>query len=237
MSTQQNQPAHDALKASVGSTPDCISLSRLDGPLTDTERDHLAHCARCQTELTLLEEFRASTPAAQNGAAVEWIAAEVQRRRRDMSVDDAAARGPGGFLGTLRWQPLGIAAAAVLAVAVGFVAWDREPQLRDPPAATEGYRTEQLSVISPKGDVAIPPDELRWVTVPGAERYDIAILEVDRTALWQGTSSVPRVGLPVSLTARFVPGKTVTWEVTARDRSGQILAVSGAQRFRVTKSP
>jgi hypothetical protein len=234
VSTERDGRAGNELKEHLRSTPECISMSTLDGPLTDDQRRHFDRCARCQTELALLEEFRASAPSNDEGAAVHWIAAEVRRRRHAAGV--GAPRGP-GILAALRWRPVGIAAAALLAVVVGFVAWDFEPRLRETPTKTEGYRSEQLKVLAPVGDVATPPDELTWVEVRGATRYDVVILEVDRTALWHTTSSVSRAKVPASVVSRFAVGKTVIWEVRALNQSGTEIASSGAQRFRVIKSP
>jgi hypothetical protein len=235
VSVEQHDPARDELKAALGRTPGCVDVSRLAGPLSDSERDHVAGCARCQTELSLLEEFDASTSTTEEAAAIQWITAEVRRRTR-LSTERPPARRR-GVLTAPTWRPIAIAAAAVLAVSLGYVAWDREPALPEPASTPEPYRSGQITIVRPTGDVSVPPAELSWVAVPGAERYDISVLEIDRTPLWQGTSSVPRVDLPASVTARFAPGKTVIWEVSALNPYGTAIAVSGAQRFRVTKIP
>jgi hypothetical protein len=43
------------------------------------------------------------------------------------------------------------------------------------------------------------------------------------------------VSLPATLVRQFVPGKTVLWDVTARDAAGTPLAASGVQRFHVVR--
>jgi hypothetical protein len=229
----ERDKAANALGAGVNPTSACIELERLEGALTDAERAHVNSCPRCQTELALLNRFLSSTPAQDEGAAVQWIVSEVRRRRATGLDDRRDVRAVNGLFGRLGWRSLGLAAAALLVVIVGYVANDREPPLRDEPSSTVGYRTEQLMVISPVGDVAVAPSELTWAAVPGAARYDVEVLQVDRTRLWQGSSSAPRVALPASVIAQFVPGKGVIWEVTAVNASGVSIAVSGAQRFRV----
>jgi hypothetical protein len=82
--------------------------------------------------------------------------------------------------------------------------------------------------------VTASPSALTWVAVPAAERYDIEVLQVDRTLLWRTSSPVPHVALPASVVAQLTPGKTVIWEVNAVNASGTVIAVSGTQRFRVT---
>lgn len=234
MSARREDAAANALRAAIAPTSRCLELERLEGPLTAGEREHVKDCLRCQTELALLNQFQSSAPAQDEGAAVQWIVSEVRRRR----AKDSHGRRAGainGLFGGLRWRQLGLATAALIAViVVGYVARDREPQLRDETPTTVGYRTQQLTAVSPVGDVVAAPSELTWVAVAGAARYDVEVLQVDRTRLWRASSSVPRVVLPASVIAQFVPGKGVIWEVSAVDASGKVIAFSGAQRFRVT---
>jgi hypothetical protein len=95
------------------------------------------------------------------------------------------------------------------------------------------YRTVQVKAIAPLGDVAAAPRVLEWAPFSGAVAYDVQMLEVDRALLWHGTASSPRIDLPSSLIAELAPGKTVLWEVTARNAAGAVVAESGTQRFRV----
>src|SRR5262245_18636603 len=81
MMSAQSAAARAALDAASRTTPACLSFERLGGELTAMEREHVAACARCQTELTLLAEFNESIPAPDEGAAVQWIVAELRRRR------------------------------------------------------------------------------------------------------------------------------------------------------------
>ena len=83
-----------------------------------------------------------------------------------------------------------------------------------------------------RGDVAAAPTQLEWAAVPGAVRYDVQILEVDRAVLWRGSTREPRVDVPAAVSAKFVPGKRILWEVTAHD-DATVLAESGTQAFRV----
>jgi hypothetical protein len=235
VSAPHDDAAAKTLRAAVDPTATCVPLERLEGPLTRDEQDHIATCPRCQTELSLLEQFDSSTPARDEGAAVPWIVSELRRRRAGEAGESREARVGSGWLAGLRWRPLGLAAGVlVAAVVVGYIATDREPQLRDDTSTNVGYRTEQISVVAPVGDVAVAPSELTWLAVPAAERYDIEVLQVDRTRLWRASSPVPHLALPASVIAQLAPGKTVIWEVNAVNASGTVIAVSGTQRFRVT---
>jgi hypothetical protein len=69
---------------------------------------------------------------------------------------------------------------------------------------------------------------------PGdAVSYDVEILEVDGTLLWRATSSAPRIDLPPSVVRQLLPGKTLLWEIRARNVANNVIAESGKQRFRV----
>jgi len=230
MTRDQTAAARAALDAASRPTPSCIPFDRLGGDLTATEREHVSGCARCQTELTLFAEINDPAPAAGEGAAVQWVVAELRRRRSHASADRRS--GSAGWR-VLRLPGLLAAAAAVFVLAVGYAAWDREPPVRDLRDAGGGYRTLELQALAPSGDVRAAPRDLEWSPVDGAARYDVVVLEVDRTVLWQGASTTARVSLPGPVVARFEPGKTILWEVTARTRDGAVVAVSGTGRFRV----
>jgi hypothetical protein len=220
------------MKETLQRTPACIRIERFGEDLTQAERDHLSACARCQTELALWQEFTQSIPARDEGAAVQWIAAEVRRRRAELrpSRKFVWAR---DWLGPLRSPGFAAAAAAlVLSIGIGHLAWDREPSITTTPGDLN-YRTASLGVVAPVGDLPSPPRELVWMAAPGAMRYDVEVLEIDRTILWRASSTALRVDLPAAVVAQLVPGKPVLWEVTALDGSGTVLAQSGTQRFRV----
>ena len=217
-------------------TDECIAIDRFGTTLTDAEKAHVEICTRCEAELALWHEFTDSKPTADEGAAVQWIVAELRRRT-------AAGRAPaparaGGWLSSLRLRvvmgPAAAAAAAMLAVGVfGYLAWDPEPRIGPSALGEPVYRTVTVQVVAPTGDVHEAPAELAWVAVDGAARYEVQVLEIDRTVLWRTTSVSQRVLLPSSLVEQIVPGKTLLWEVTALDGSGTSIATSGPQRFRV----
>src|SRR5262245_20925475 len=231
MMSAQSAAARAALDAASRTTPACLSFERLGGELTAIEREHVAACARCQTELTLLAEFNESVPAPDEGAAVQWVVAELRRRRSQSTATDGSWTRAWPFLHPHRL--VAAAAAAVLLLALGYVTSDREPPVRDVRDPTGGYRTIQLQAVTPIGDVRSAPRDLVWSPVEGASSYDIAVLEVDRTVLWQGASPTTSVSLPEAVVARFERGKTILWEVTARNGAGEVVAVSGTSRFRV----
>jgi len=213
-----------------GAEPDCIPIERFDGPLDSRDRTHADGCLRCQAELALWRQFAGGSAASDEGAAVRWVAAEL-RRRLTAASDPAAPRVDRRWPGISR---LAAVAAVVAAVTAVSVVRDREPPVTDVQPASQQYRTVRIDAIAPLGDIDSIPRAIEWSPVGGAAVYDVAVFEVDRSTLWRGSSSAPRIELPLSLSAQFAPGKTVFWEVTARSASGIVVADSGAQRFRVS---
>lgn len=221
-------------KQELSATRDCVPLERFDETLSEQERDHIAHCARCEAEFALWEEFRDATPSAEEGAAVQWIATEVARRRAGNPAVARERPFRRGWFSVWRLQTLAAAAAVVIVgLTLSQLIVDREPAVVAPAADRDTYRSERLEIGGPTGDLRAAPREIHWVPVKGAERYDVVILEVDRTILWRATTREPRIELPAAVIAQFVPGKTILWEVSAHASDGTIVAQSGTQRFRV----
>jgi hypothetical protein len=217
------------LPADLARTNACIPVEDFERQLSDQQRAHLDSCARCQTEWQLWQEFSESTPASDEGAAVQWIVAELGRRAAGKPQGAPAASSRFAF-----WRAMvGVAAVAAVALVVGYGLLDRAPTVRDLPSGQPVYRADGLTLVAPVGDIAIAPAELEWAPVASAVRYDVELLEVDRTVVWRATSSSPRVALPVSVVEQIVPGKTLLWNVAAIDSSGRPLMSSGARSFRV----
>jgi hypothetical protein len=227
-SNGERAPANRPLQA----TPNCLPIERFGETWTPEESAHVTTCARCQTELALWKEFETSTTAPTERDDVQRITTALRTR---FAAPPAPAR-------AWRWLtvPRFAAAAATIALAalIGYSVWDPEPKLRlirhDD---GEVYRTIHVQLLAPMGDVEVAPRTLRWTRFDGASGYDVRLMEVDGTVVWRGSSESPAVDLPADVVARIVPGKTLVWEVAARNAAGSVVAQSGAQRFRVAPSP
>ncbi len=211
------------IRNELAPTSECMAIERLGQALTDRERNHLAGCARCQSELALWREFETNEVRAEDEADVQAIVGELRRPK-----DAARATNVVPF----RPRMLAVAAMLVIAVAVAFLVENREPSVNVAAGGDSAYRSASVEVVAPKGDLATAPAELRWNMVAGAKQYDVAVFEVDRTNLWHVTAADTHVALPSSVVAQCVPGKTLLWQVTAR-RDATVIAQSGIQRFRV----
>ena len=218
------------LVRTLGPGPDCVPTERLGDQWSAADRTHVDACSRCQTEAALWREFDGALPLPGEGASVQWLVAEL-RRRVEQPSKGAPSR-------SWRWltarQLVPALVAIAIVAAVGYGVRDPEPGIRTGQAGPELYRTARLNGIGPLGDRDEPPAAIEWEAFDGAAVYDVEVFEVDRSTLWRGSSSAPRIALPPSLSVQFVPGKSVLWEVKARNASGAVVADSGAQQFRVS---
>jgi hypothetical protein len=224
------------LKPHLEATTECLAVDRFGEPLTEAEQAHLRTCMRCEAELSLWQSFEDSEPAADDGAAVQWIVSEL-RRRRTPQPTPLLHRARRRWLASIGWRPLAGLAAFVLVVGTGYLMWDPEPRIGAPVPGVQTYRTSAVRVTGPIGEIASPPSELTWVAVGGAMRYDVQLLEIDQTLLWTASERSTRIELPRAVVDRIVPGKTLLWTVTAVDGSGRTIAESGMQSFRVAVAP
>lgn len=219
-------------QAALAPTPECIPIPKLAEPLSETDAKHLAACPRCQSELTLWREFNESAPRAEEGAAVAWISGELRRR--------SAVQPPRARSWWRRWAPVpsyrwsaGLAAVLLIAASVALYNSRTRRQLAPEPAGEGALRSQGVAVVSPLGDLDVPPAELSWQAVAGAASYQVQILEVDRHVLWETETRQSHIAIPDDIRTAMWPGKTLIWEVTARNSSGAPVAASGPRRFRV----
>jgi hypothetical protein len=239
------------LKTALAATPDCLSLEALENLTEEAApaHPHVAQCPRCKAELAMLKSFESDAPLPEEGAAVAWISAQLDRRldqiRGARSDSRVSSKQSGSWVGrwfgtgNLRWLAP-VATAAVLAVA-GLL-WlhpNKEPDLLASAGnGTAIYRSQEVEVVTLAGELAQAPKLLQWKQFQGAAEYKVAVMEVDHIALWTSRTSGISVTIPSSTRAKMLPGKPVLWQVTAFDRQGQVLATSQVQRFSVArKSP
>ena len=206
-------------------------------------RDHVSGCARCQTELKLLEDFESAAPGPDEEGAVRWISARLERRFAEASARPSPWRARNGGLPPRRsvFTALNLGgfalAAATLAAAVTIgLREGRAPELAQPsPAAPTVLRSAGITPLSPAGDLDAAPNELRWEPQTDAASYSVQVMEVDHVKLWSAETRDASIVLPPALRARIVPGKPLLWEVVGKDAAGRVVAWSGKQRFRIRR--
>jgi hypothetical protein len=130
---------------------------------------------------------------------------------------------------------LGLLAAAMLALAFAALLELRTtaaPPL-PAPAGPGVVRGAELAAVSPRGDLAAIPRELRWEEIAGASRYRWRLISVDGTILREETASGSPVPVPPDLARALQPAVLYTWTIEALDDQGRRIAVSEPVRFRV----
>ena len=240
------------LRSALQATPDCLAPEELEHLAKDAAQTHphVSQCSRCQTDLALLRSFESNDPLPDEGAAVAWIGARMERRL-DQIKHPNRSRGEEGSAnanswlqklfggGSMRWL---VPAAAMLVVAAAAAVWfhrPQEPEFRaDSGSGPVVYRSQEVEAAGPSGEVAETPKTLQWKAFPGAAEYKVSIMEVDETPLWAGDTHDLVLTIPDGVRAKMLPGKPVLWRVTALDGQARTLATSQVQRFSVQrKSP
>src|ERR1700704_2054020 len=183
--TQTLKTWHEAASA----TKDCLPLEVLERMTENLSVDakaaaHLAGCAHCQTELSLLKSFEQSTPSADEGAAVAWIAAQLERNQ-SAPAKAAVPRVP--FWRTMFRLPYLAGAAAMAAVLVLAISLHNGntdgPGKINEGVGIEKFRSGAIHLAVPVGDMKQAPTEFHWDAVSGASSYTVELEDVAGIAL------------------------------------------------------
>jgi hypothetical protein len=245
---QNRSTFNSTVKEALQATPECLTPQQLEACVTDPAgHPHLAQCSRCQAELSLLKSFEANELLADEGAAVAWISARMEKQLdqiknpRSARAASAATQGLSWFsrifgAGPGRWL-VPVAAALVIAVTtVALLHRSQEPELRaDAGTGPAIYRSQELEVKGPSGELAEAPKTLEWKAFTGAAEYKVSIMEVDEVPLFSSQTRDLILTIPGATRAKMLPGKPVLWRVTALDSQGRTLAASQVQHFSVRR--
>jgi hypothetical protein len=227
------------LRSALGRTPECLSIEAL-AAMDANAREHVEHCAYCQNELAMLVEFQQAEPRPEEAAAVAWIQSELERR----SATTPKARPAEGLWDRISswltrafpsrgWQMIPVAAGLILIVAGGMYLRQGNDGLRPPAGGEPVWRSQSFAGVAPLGDVTAAPADLQWEAVPGAAKYLVRVMEVDRTEIWRAESSGTRIVLPVEIRGQMTAGRSFLWLVTARNGAGSIVAETSLQTFHI----
>ena len=235
----------DNLGKAFGPSPECPDLEVLAAwreqqePRERGMQTHIDDCGYCQAELALLDEELTAVPV---GAEVQDVAWIVSALRGNPPLGKTSLSR--GWLSRLTeyWhaQPVAalswVGAMACLLLVAGLSLRD-DAGLGPIPGAETGtpvFRSTQMDLEGPLGDITAPPAGFRWSAAGGgAARYQVRLMEVDGTVLWEGTSEGTSLEAPANVAAIAVPGKTLLWQVQAIDQQGSVVAESTRGSFRV----
>jgi hypothetical protein len=224
----------------ASATTECLPLEVLERMTENVSADpkaatHLAGCAHCQTELAMLKNFEQSTPSADEGAAVAWIAAQLERQQNAPVAQQKIARVP--FWRTMFRVPYlaGAAAlAAVLILGISLYHGSSEGPGRINPGLGSGqFRSGAIHLVSPIAEQNTAPTEFRWDAVQGASSYTVELKDVAGVTLESAKSSQNVLPVTPEMKACMVPGKPLKWSVTALDANGKAIANSSAEQFKI----
>jgi hypothetical protein len=225
----------------VSATKECPGIEVLEQVMEGTAKDpntqnHVSTCPHCQTELAMLRKFEYAEASPDEGAAVAWIAAQLQRNQTKEAARPVRQAIP--FWRTMFRVPYMAAAAALIAAVALGVEFYKSEQFQPPAIINVGnsspLRSGQIRLNDPTGDLTKAPDQMNWEAVSGASSYSVVIkaMDIDKTLVWQGQSTRNSLAVSPELKSKIRPGKPLTWKVTALDSTGKELA-SGEGRFRL----
>jgi hypothetical protein len=196
---------------------------------------HLSGCAHCQTELAMLKSFEQSTPSASEGAAVAWIAAQLERQQNAPVAQQKIARVP--FWRTMFRVPYLAGAAALAAVLIlGVSLYNRDsdgPGKLNSGIGSGQFRSGAIHLVSPVSDMPQAPTEFRWDAVQGASSYRVELKDVAGITLASAKSTQNVLPVTPELKANMISGKPLKWKVTALDAAGNEIANSSTEQFKV----
>jgi len=235
--------------------PEAFLEAEMESLSPDARRaldEHAARCPACAAERDLARLFDGAPEEA--GVRSEDLDFVVTRLQESAPVRSSAPGGPNvvPFPAPRRVEApvaprsrsssrailrFAAAAALVIGLGLGYKAFQSPgPELPDP-GTGEVMRGGEVEVVSPVGDVAEIPAELRWVLVDRAASYRVRITAVDGAVLWEGTSSTSSVALPADVAGRLHRAVVYTWTVEALDPGGARLASSEPVRFKARPDP
>jgi len=224
----------------ASATTECLPLEVLERMTESASVDakastHLAGCAHCQTELAMLKNFEQSTPSADEGAAVAWIAAQLERRQNAPAASQKIARVP--FWRTMFRVPYLAGAAALAAVLVlGISLYHGNsdgPSKINPGLGNGQFRSGAIRLVSPIAEQNNAPTEFRWDVVQGARSYTVELKDVAGITLATDKSSQNMLQVTPEMKANMISGKPLKWKVTALDANGKEIANSGVEQFKI----
>jgi hypothetical protein len=230
----------------AAASKDCLPLEVLerfteDAPADTKAAAHLESCAHCQTELSMLKDFEAATPTADEGAAVAWIAAKLERQQLGGSAKPMPATRVSFWRNLFRVPYMAGAAAmaAVLVLAISlYHPGTSHPKVNGPEGNIGVFRSGEVKLVSPTGDQNQLPSEFRWETIPGAASYRIDLTDALDKPLASATSIQPlareaQIQTTPEMKAAMQARMPIKWKVTALDASGKTIAESSGGSFKI----
>jgi len=228
-------------REAVSATKECPSIEVLEKVMEGSSPDpktqeHVSDCPHCQSEISMLRSFEYSVPSENEGAAVAWITAQLERNQQARAAQPAKPAVVPFWRTMFRIPYMAAAAALIVALTLGislYVSDDHKPNLGGGEFGTT-MRSGEIQLTTPSGDLSQAPEQLSWEAWQGAASYEVKItgVDIDHTVVWNGQTTQSSITVTPEMKAAMRPGKPLEWTVTALDATGKELA-TGKGRFRV----
>lgn len=241
----QDSNQRQILKAALSRTSQCLPVEilaaiaeeRVDAGTNLQAREHLSGCAHCQSELALFREFQEAEARPGEIESVAWVQSELRRRSAEVAGRGVeSAREPESLWARItarrRWRTLSLVAASLL-VAVTAGLYLRSGAGLDRSGEPVIYRSQKLSAVAPVGEISEAPADFQWRATPGAAKYRVRLMEVDRTVIWSAEIAGASVSIPPAVHEQMTPGRAFEWDVTAWNGAGEKIAESNLQNFHI----
>ena len=219
--------SEEIMRAALKRTRDCLSEDKLLAPESESEKQHLISCVRCQAELNLINQFFSESTTPEEEKKVNWIVRRLESR--------PVVRVPGwkSWFTMPRLSAVSLAMAAVLVVISLRMTMREAPVVDESGSSVSNFRSGIVKINMPSGDLPHAPKEFTWEAVTGAARYHVKLMEVDQNVVWNAEIYTSSITVPEAVRVKIVPAKTLLWQVDALDASGKVIASSSPERFRV----
>lgn len=208
----------ELLAQSATPGPDCLdeaTLTRLAGQELDPEarraaEAHASSCAQCACEIELAGAFARDQPLDPAGEQLAGDIVAALRTEASGAPGVQPAR-PG------RWSLRGllpITASLLVATAAIVLLVGRAPA--PPPVPQAGgtvARSGGVRQIAPRGSVADAPERLVWERYEHAPTFQVQLLAVDDTVLWEGTVSGDSTELPEEIRGGLAHHVAYRWSI------------------------
>lgn len=191
-------------------TWEALAASSLPSEQRDRTLAHVVACASCARTYRAIDALRREAPALESGTP--------------------AASPPRAGLAP-RWLAPGLAAAAVVLVAVGVARMgDPVPPRDAPTSVTRSAPVATLVPIAPAGTLPAAPDRFRWEKWDAVETYRVLLFTGDGRPVWtSGDVAETELAWPSGI--ERLPGDYL-WRVSGV-RDGVVAAESRMTAFRI----
>jgi len=202
--------------------------SRLDAAEQARLNAHAAACPACAAEQRLARSFEEAAAAPRETASLDeaFVLRRLERGSPLRAQHTPSQRAV--------WGLAAAAGIALVAAALTLLPTSLPTPPPLPPAVPHGVtRGASLSVLTPLGDLALPPREFQWEDVAGAASFRVEVVDVEGKVVWGTSVTNSPAMLPPSEAGRILEAVVYTWKVEALNNEGMRVAWSEPAQFRV----